>query len=66
MCAKNRFALFLHSGTQIMKILFLVPKPQLGNALAGEAPASRDGRRPQAGAWEREKRFSKSFFYAPY
>ncbi len=42
---------------------FLVPKPQLGNALAGEAPASLDGRRPeaglraqmrsQAGAWER-------------
>ncbi len=28
----------------------LVPKPQLGNALAGEAPASRDGRRPEAGA----------------
>ncbi len=29
---------------------FLVPKPQLGNALAGEAPASRCGRRPEAGA----------------
>ncbi|GEM_PF-107053 len=29
---------------------FLVPKPQLGNALAGEAPASRDRRRPEAGA----------------
>jgi hypothetical protein len=46
---------------------FLVPKPLLGNALAGEAPASRDGRRPkpglraqmrsQAGAWERGKKF---------
>jgi hypothetical protein len=44
---------------------FLVPKPRLGNALAGEAPASRDGRRTeaglraqvrsQAGAWERGK-----------
>jgi len=34
---------------------FLVPKPRLGNALAGEAPASRDGRRPEAGAWERGK-----------
>jgi len=33
----------------------LVPKPQLGNALAGEAPASRDGRLPEAGAWERGK-----------
>ncbi len=31
-------------------IFFLVPKPQLGNALAGEAPASRDGRLPEAGA----------------
>jgi hypothetical protein len=30
--------------------IFLVPKPLLGNALAGEAPASRDGRRPEAGA----------------
>ncbi len=29
---------------------FLVPKPRLGNALAGEAPASRDGRLPEAGA----------------
>jgi hypothetical protein len=29
---------------------FLVPKPRLGNALAGEAPASRDGRRTEAGA----------------
>jgi hypothetical protein len=31
-------------------VLFLVPKPRLGNALAGEAPASRDGRQPEAGA----------------
>ncbi len=29
---------------------FLVPKPRLGNTLAGEAPASRDGRLPEAGA----------------
>jgi hypothetical protein len=30
--------------------VFLVPKPLLGNAIAGEAPASRDGRRTEAGA----------------
>jgi len=30
--------------------IFLVPKPLLGNALAGEAPASRDGRLHEAGA----------------
>jgi|GEM_PF-4027382 len=46
-------------------VSFLVPKPRLGNALAGEAPASRDGDGPkqglraqmrsQAGAWERGK-----------
>jgi len=38
--------------------VFLVPKPQLGNASAPEAPASvRLPRqvRYQAGAWEREK-----------
>jgi hypothetical protein len=33
----------------ILKRRFLVPKLQLGNA-AGEAPASRDGRRTEAGA----------------
>jgi hypothetical protein len=33
-----------------LNLFFLVPKPRLGNALAGEAPASRDGRRPEAGA----------------
>ncbi len=37
-------------------LFFLVPKPRLGNALAGEAPASRDGRRTEAGAWERGKK----------
>ncbi len=31
-------------------VFFLVPKPRLGNALAGEAPASRDRRRTEAGA----------------
>ncbi len=31
-------------------LVFLVPKPRLGNAPAGEAPASRDGRRTEAGA----------------
>jgi len=44
-------------------LFFLVPKPRLGNALAGEAPASRDGRRTEAGAWERgiyKKRKNKS------
>ncbi len=57
---------------------FLVPKPLLGNALAGEAPrlpVTGDGPKPglraqmrsQAGAWERDKRtdtkrLGKSFY----
>jgi len=51
------------------KRFFLVPKPRLGNALAGEArlPVTGDGPKPglraqtrsQAGAWERGKPFYK-------
>jgi len=41
--------MFLHFWGADCRGGFLVPKPTLGNALAGEAPASRDGR-PEAGA----------------
>ncbi len=63
----ERFLNFLNSQLTVKRLampLFLVPKPQLGNASAPEAPAS--GRLPpreagelprqvrsQAGAWER-------------
>ncbi len=38
--------IFSRSQARLRSLVSLVPKPQLGNALAGEAPASRDGRRP--------------------
>ncbi len=65
---------------QYSLLTFLVPKPLLGNAPAGEAPASRDGRRTeageslvgaknilplQAGAWEREKGGTANFSDLP-
>jgi hypothetical protein len=55
-------------------IFFLVPKPQLGNALVREAPASRKGTRsrgfecrgiPKLGLGNEEKKLPKRNFGTP-